>query len=181
MEATDEGEVVRRSLAGDPRAREELVGIYERVVYTVAVRMTGDRDQARDITQTVFVKVFRALASFDPRRRFFSWIYRIAVHESIDWLRSRRHEELLDPSREDPGERPDERAERRERADQVQAALMEMGEDDRQLLVLRHWLDRSLAEIGETLGVPERTVKSRLFEARRRMGRILRRRGVHQA
>lgn len=180
MGATDESEVVRRSLAGDRRAREELVGIYERVVYTVAVRMTGDRDQARDITQTVFVKVFRALDSFDPRRRFFSWIYRIAVHESIDWLRSRRHEERLDPSREDPGERPDERAERAERADHVQAALMEMGEDDRQLLVLRHWLDRSLAEIGEALGVPERTVKSRLFEARRRMGRILRRRGVHQ-
>jgi RNA polymerase sigma-70 factor (ECF subfamily) len=177
----DESGLVLRCQAGEPRAREALVTVYERIVYTIAFRMTGDREEARDITQAVFLKAFRGLDTFDPRRRFFSWIYRIAVNESIDRLRSRRQEEALDESREDPADRPDARAERREIGDAVQAALLELSEDDRQVLVLRHWLDRSHAEIGEALGIPERTAKSRLFEARQRLGRILKRRGVNQA
>ena len=175
---SDERSLVLRCQAGEPRAHEELVTAYERIVYTLAFRMTGNREEARDITQAVFLKAFHGLDTFDPRRRFFSWIYRIAVNESIDRLRSRRQEEALDESREDPADRPDVRAERREIAHAVQAALLELSEDDRQVLVLRHWLDRSLAEIGETLGIPDRTAKSRLFEARQRLGRILRRRGV---
>ena len=178
MGEADESALVLRCQAGEARAREELVTGYERIVYTLAYRMTGDREEARDITQAVFLKAFRGLGTFDPRRRFFSWIYRIAVNEVIDRLRSRRQEEALDESREDPADRPDVRAERREIAHAVQAALLELSEDDRQVLVLRHWLDRSLAEIGETLGIPDRTAKSRLFEARQRLGRILRRRGV---
>jgi RNA polymerase sigma-70 factor, ECF subfamily len=178
MAEADESALVLRCQAGEARACEELVTDYERIVYTVAYRMTGDREEARDVTQAVFLKAFRGLGTFDPRRRFFSWIYRIAVNEVIDRLRSRRQEEELDESREDPADRPDVRAERRDIAHAVQAALLELGEDDRQVLVLRHWLDRSLAEIGEALGIPDRTAKSRLFEARQRLGRILRRRGV---
>lgn len=181
MGANEESALVQRCQAGEHGAREELVTVYQRVVYTLAFRMTGDREEARDITQAVFLKAFRGLDSFDPRRRFFSWIYRIAVNESIDRLRNRRQEVALDESREDPAERPDARAERSDVAEAVQAALLELREDDRQVLVLRHWLDRSLAEIGEALGITEQTAKSRLFEARQRLGRILRRRGVNPA
>lgn len=181
MSAADDHGLVVRCQAGDPRAREELVIAYERIVYTVALRMTGDREEAHDVTQAVFLKVFRHLDSFDPRRRFFSWIYRIAVNESIDHRRARRDEAGLDEAYEDPADRPDRCAERTEMADLVQAALMELSESDREVLVLQHWLGRSLAEIGEALAIPERTVKSRLFEARRRLGRILLRRGVKQA
>jgi RNA polymerase sigma-70 factor, ECF subfamily len=181
MGETEESALVLRCQAGEPRARAELVTVYQRVIYTLAFRMTGDREEARDITQAVFLKAFRGLDSFDPRRRFFSWIYRIAVNESIDRLRSRRQDEPLDESREDPAERPDASAERGEVAEAIQAALLELREDDRQVLVLRHWLDRSLSEIGEALGITEQTAKSRLFEARQRLGRILRRRGVNHA
>jgi len=178
LDASDESALILRCQEGAVDAREELVCEYERVVYTLAFRMTGDREDARDITQAVFLKVFRGLAGFDTRRRFFSWIYRIAVNESIDRLRARRSGEALDETREDPGDAPDAVTERRQTADMVQAALLELGHDDRQVLVLRHWLDGSHAEIGEALGIPERTVKSRLFEARRRLGRILKRRGA---
>jgi len=181
LEANEESALVLRCQEGEAGAREQLVSEYERVVYTLAYRMTGDREEARDITQAVFLKVFRGLATFDTRRRFFSWIYRIAVNESIDRLRAKRPGEPLDETREDPGDRPDAAAERQQTADLVQAALLELGHDDRQVLVLRHWLDRSHAEIGEVLGIQEQTVKSRLFEARRRLGRILRRTGADQA
>ncbi len=178
MDGTDEAALLSRCRAGDPGAREALVVRYERVVYTLALRMTGDREEARDITQTVFLKVFRSLGSFDPRRRFFSWVYRIALNEGIDRRRGRRSETELDATCEDPAEGPDARAERNETAGVVQAALLTLSEDDRRVLVLRHWLDRSHAEIADALGVPERTVKSRLHEARQRLGRALRRMGV---
>ena len=96
-------------------------------------------------------------------------------------MRGRRQGESLDDSREDPADPPDAVAERHEAAGMVQVALLELSHDDRQVLVLRHWLDRSHAEIGEALGITEQTVKSRLFEARRRLGRILRRRGMESA
>ena len=66
--------LVRESLDGDERAFEELVGRYERVVYTLAIRMVGGADDARDITQVVFVKAWRGLRGFDQNRRFFSWM-----------------------------------------------------------------------------------------------------------
>jgi len=179
MGGVDDRSLVVRCQQGDERAWDALVAAYERIVFTLAVRMIGDREEARDVTQVVFMKVFRGLENFDSRRRFFSWIYRIGVNECIDRLRSRHPEDVLDESREDPAERPEAQAEREEMAGAVQAALLELREDDRQILVLRHWLDCPLAEIGEALGVPEQTVKSRLFEARRRLGRVLRKRGVN--
>ena len=180
MDAIDEIALVRRCQDGDARAFTELVKLYERVIYTLALKMTGDREDARDITQIVFIKVFRGLSTFDLRRRFFSWIYRIAVNESIDRLRGRRPADPLDPQMAS-GDAPDQAAERNEQADQVQLAMLYLNESDRQLLVLRHWLDRSYAEIGEALAIQESTVKSRLFEARQRLGRALRRRGVNEA
>ena len=180
MDAIDEIALVRRCQDGDAKAFTALVTLYERVVYTLALRMTGDREDARDISQIVFMKVFKGLSGFDPRRRFFSWIYRIAVNESIDRLRGRRPADPLDPQLAST-DAPEAAAESSERASQVQGAMLDLNEDDRQLLVLRHWLDRSYAEIAEALGIQETTVKSRLFEARQRLGRALRRRGVNEA
>lgn len=180
MDAIDEIALVRKCQDGDTRAFTDLVALYERVIYSLALRMTGDREDARDITQIVFIKVYRGLSTFDVRRRFFSWIYRIAVNESIDRLRGRRPSDPLDPQMASD-DAPDQTVERSEVADQVQQAMLDLNEDDRQLLVLRHWLDRSYAEIGEALGIQDSTVKSRLFEARQRLGRALKRRGVNGA
>ena len=174
----DAQDAIRRSQAGDGRAFGEVVAVYERIVYTVALRMTGDRDEAQDLTQTVFVKAYRSLGEFDPRRRFFSWIYRITLNECIDALRKRRPEAPLDPEMVDPGETPDDRAERHERESLVQEMLLRLSEDHREVIVLRHYLQQSYAEMGEALRLPESTVKSRLFEARQRLGSLLRERGI---
>ena len=177
MGAIDENTLIARCLSGDSRAFSELVCAYERVVFTLALRMTGNRETARDVTQQVFLKVHRGLASFDRRRRFFSWIYRIAVNECINERRSRHEHEVLDERLVDPA--PDQEAQlmQREAAESVQAALQRLPEADREVLVLRHWLERSYAEISDALGLPESTIKSRLFEARQRLGRLLRTEG----
>ena len=81
--------LVERCKRGDRRALEELVGIYERPLYNAAYRILGNPDDAADTTQAVFLKAFENLQSYDPKYKFFSWIYRIAINESINQVKRR--------------------------------------------------------------------------------------------
>lgn len=169
--AADEA-LVARCLGGEVEAFEPLVLRYQRVLYNAAYRLLGDREDAREVAQSAFVKAYEKLGSFDPRYRFFSWIYRIVVNEALNTRNRRRPSEPL--GAELPGGSGVEEAlAARERSDSVQAALLRLGSEDREVIVLRHFAELSYAEIGETLGIAEKTVKSRLHEARQRLGRIL--------
>jgi RNA polymerase sigma-70 factor, ECF subfamily len=181
MDNRTEVELVRLALSGDGRAFEMLVSTYERVVYSVAYRMVGNTEDARDLTQNVFLKVYRKLGSFDPGHRFFSWIYRIAINESLNFLRQRRPQSEVDEAiaSHDPG--PDARAHGAQMRDAIQSALQDLTEDYRQAILLRHFLNRSHEEMSELLGVPEKTVKSRLYSARQMLAKALKRRGVMSA
>jgi RNA polymerase sigma-70 factor, ECF subfamily len=164
--------LVARCLAGEVDAFEPLVRRYQRPLYNVALRMLGDREEARDVVQDAFLKAYEKLSSFDPRYRFFSWVYRIVLNESLN-LRSRRRQ--ADPLTSEPvaSGGPEQAMHEKERQDGVQAALLRLPEDDRLLLVLRHFAELSYAEIGDAIGVAEKTVKSRLHEARQKLGRQL--------
>ena len=175
-----EGEetLVQRSLAGDSRAFGELVCRYQRVLYNVALRMLNDREDARDVTQTAFLKAWQKLHSYDCRNKFFSWIYRILLNEALNQLRRRRRQEPLDEGTVSPERSPEARAEANEIGVMVQDALMELNTEHRQAIVLRHFLHLSYREIADILNLPEKTVKSRLYTGRQLLGGILRRRGV---
>ena len=95
QDATDAA-LVERVLAGDTEAFAPLVDRYQRVLFTVALRMLGNRADAADVTQTAFVRAFEKLGSYDPRYRFFSWIYRIALNECLNVQRAQRPLEPLD-------------------------------------------------------------------------------------
>jgi RNA polymerase sigma-70 factor (ECF subfamily) len=177
MDASDEADLVRRAKAGDGRAFDGLIGSYVQVVYNLSLRMVGNREDARDLTQCVFLKAWRGLGRFDDHKRFFSWLYRIALNESLNLLRGRRPVEKLNERFKDPSPSPDEQFALRERDEALQAALMDLEEGHRQLIVLHHFAELSYAELGQLLDLPERMVKSRLFTARRMLGRILKRRG----
>lgn len=164
--------LVARCLRGEVEAFEPLVARYQRVLYNAAYRLLGDREDARDVAQGALVKAYEKLSSFDPRYRFFSWIYRIVVNEALN-TRSRRR-----PAAPLVGDLPggagvEDALASRERKDFVQAALLRLSAEDREVIVLRHFAELSYAEIGETLGVTEKIVKSRLHEARQRLGRML--------
>jgi RNA polymerase sigma-70 factor (ECF subfamily) len=178
MDTHDEAELVRLALNGDGRAFEMLVSNYERVVYTAAYRMVGNTEDARDITQNVFLKAYRGLRSFDPSHRLFSWVYRITINESLNFLRQRRPQQELSEAQLSRDAEPDVRAHDAQVGDILQAALLELSEDYRQAIMLRHFLHRSHREMSELMGVPEKTVKSRLYTARQLLARSLRRRGV---
>lgn len=168
----DDAALVGRCLAGETRAFEPLVARYERVLFNVALRMLGDREDARDAAQTAFVRAFERLDSYDGRYKFFSWLYRILVNECLNVRRARRAQVELDPSLRS-ADCPHRSAQSVERAARVQAALAELSTDHREVVVLRYFGDLSYEDIAEATGVPEKTVKSRLFEARRRLGRLL--------
>jgi len=173
----DDGEpdeaLVARCLGGETEAFESIVRRYQRVLFNAGYRLLGDREDARDVAQAALVKAYEKLGSFDPRYRFFSWIYRIAVNEALNTRDRRRPSAPLAADLPDAGRGPEAAIDARERSDSVQAALLRLGAEDREVIVLRHFAEMSYAEIGEALGLAEKTVKSRLHEARQRLGRML--------
>jgi RNA polymerase sigma-70 factor (ECF subfamily) len=169
--ANDDAVWVARCLKGDSAAFETLVRRYQQVLFTVALKLTGSEEDARDVTQNAFVRAFLKLDSFDPSRKFFSWLYRIAVNESLNARRDRRtHEPLEDRFEAVTGGDP---VERLEASGRVQAGLMALSSEYREVIIMRYFAELSYEEIAEAIGIPEKTVKSRLFSARQRLGEIL--------
>jgi RNA polymerase sigma-70 factor (ECF subfamily) len=169
----DDAALVSRSLAGETAAFEVLVERYQKVLYTVAFRMLGNPDDARDATQAALVRAFERLSTFDRQFRFFSWLYRIVVNECLNVIRARRPQEELTPAFAAAAGTPFDAAASHERRAHVQAALLRLSPDYRAVVVLRHFGGLSYDEMAATLGVPAKTVKSRLHSARLRLGEML--------
>ena len=172
MASEEEADLIARCLEGEVSAFEPLVDRYQKVLFNVALRMVRDYEEARDITQNAFLKAFEKLGTYDRRHKFFSWIYRILVNESLNALERRRPREALDPHLA-AANGPLEAACASELSGRVQDALMVLSPDHRLVVVLRHFVGYSYGEMAEALAIPEKTVKSRLFTARQRLGEIL--------
>jgi RNA polymerase sigma-70 factor (ECF subfamily) len=165
---------------GDARAFARLVALHERMVYNLAARLLGDGEEAKDLSQEVFLQVYRTIHRFEGRSSLKTWIYRIVVnqcHNRQRWWRRRRkdqsrpledltaHEEVVLSSKDgSPG--PFEDLARREQGRRVQAALAAISFDQRAILVLREVEGMSCEEIATALAVPIGTVKSRLARGR---------------
>ena len=159
---------------GDRRALAQLVSQYERPVYNAVYRILGNADDAADTTQTVFLKVFEHIGDYDPKFRFFSWIYRISINESLNQVKKRRNQEPLAESQASPWRSPEEHLESKRLCNRVQGALMELNGEYRTVVVLKHMSGCSYQQISEILQIPEKTVKSRLYTARQLMKKSLR-------
>jgi RNA polymerase sigma-70 factor (ECF subfamily) len=140
--------------------------------------MSDDYEDARDITHTAFLKAFERLRTFNSSHRFYSWLYRIAINESLNHLNKRRKTEICDERMESAGRSPEDAAHGAEVSGLVQRALMNLKTDHRAVIILRHFLDCSYEEIGTVLEIPSKTVKSRLFTARQHLKEAMIRRGV---
>ena len=169
--------LVRACLDGDKTAFGALVDRYAGPLFNAAYRITRGREDAVDATQSAFVKAYEKLPTFDFDHRFFSWIYRIAVNEALDIAARRRRESPIDDAPEPTGGDIEGEYAESERSRLVQAALAELAPDARSLIVLRHFQGLSYEDIAEVVGVPVKTVKSRLFTARQRLRRVLEERG----
>jgi RNA polymerase sigma-70 factor (ECF subfamily) len=168
--------LLERYRNGDRAAFTELVVRYQRPLYNAAFWILRSVEDANDITQIVFLKVAEQLDDYDPQYKFFSWIYRIAVNESLNLLRRNKREEALDDDVELPGSErsnPESQFGEAEVSRRIRGALMILPTNDRIVLSLRHFSECSYQEIGQILDLDEKTVKSRLYEARHRLRDVL--------
>jgi len=181
--ADSDWEALARVGAGDIAAFESLVARHERRLIAVCERFLGDREEARDAAQEVFVKAFRHAGRARPRGRMFTWLYRIAVNHCLNRLRRRKIVRFLslgsagDPPEErsgapepaSPEADPEAALAARERWRATRAAIDRLPPSQRSVLVLAKFEGLSYREISETLGITESAVESRLVRAMRRL------------
>ena len=181
----EDAKLVRLVLAGDTELYAVLVNRYRTRVSRYVERFTYDVEDARDVTQDVFIKVYGALDSFDPHFKFSTWLFRIAGNAAIDHLRRRRVRTL--PLEYPPGENgkaravdppetrpnPHEELTRRRLREALSAAIDRLPDDYRELISLRHYGEMPYEEIAELKGMPLGTVKNKLFRARQALRDLL--------
>jgi RNA polymerase sigma-70 factor (ECF subfamily) len=181
-------ELLKRCLTGDNSAWETLLRAYTRKLYNLCYRFTGRTDEAEDLTQEIFVKVYQTLRTFDAAQGAFStWLNRVARNHLVDHYRRTRKdrvtsslEDELGTLEEKPsvGMEPVGQVESRERHEVLQQALNRLSPDLREAVVLRDLHDLDYQEIAQVLGVPPGTVKSRINRGRLELARVLKRMDV---
>lgn len=165
-------------MSGERKAFEVLVERYEKKLYNAAYRVLGDTDDAMEATQSAFVKAYERLGTFDTSHRFFPWMYRILINESLNIVSRRKRFEELDSSVQATGKSAEEKYGDDEIARHLQAAVRQLKPDYRVVVALRHYQGFSYREISDILRIREKTVKSRLFTARQQLREILLRKGI---
>ena len=181
MTREQEAMIVRKVLQGDVNAFEKLVTEYEKAVYAIAQRMTGNAEDAADMTQETFIKAYNSLSSFRGDSKFSVWLYRIANNVCLDFLRSKSRRPTVSLSTEDDdgeetqldiadeSQSPELLLESSLTRDAVRRGLDSLPPDYKQILLLREIQGLSYEEIAAALGIESGTVKSRIFRARKRL------------
>lgn len=166
---------LQQALAGDDEAFGKIVEAFQGPVYNVCYRMLQDPQEAEDAAQETFMKAYRNLKGYDPKRKFINWILAIASNHCVDRLRKRRLQ-LISLQEINPWntpaadtEAPEGSITDLEREQVVQDLLGELSATDRAAIVLRYWNDMSYAEIAQSLSLTESAVKSRLHRARNQL------------
>ncbi len=181
MKQEQDSVLVKQCLEGDSRAFEGLVDRYQKPIYNLALRFAANKADAEDITQGVFVKVYEKLSSFDHKHKFFSWLYKIAVNESINFMNRKRNLDQFNEEVHSRSGTEDPPIQDHEVTRKIERALLELKPDYRIVVILNHFQDLSYREIGYILDIRENTVKSRLFSARKKLKSLLMKKGISHA
>jgi RNA polymerase sigma-70 factor (ECF subfamily) len=186
------GMLVRRCVAGDAVAWEEIVQRYNRRIYNICYRFAGSTDDAQDLTQEVFIKMYRTLNSYDVERgAFMTWVTTITRNLLVDHFRKSKQDRVTDSIDAAPSEHedamplsdqipdktlpPDARVQSRETRETVHRALGKLSPELREAVILRDLQDMDYREVASVLRVPEGTVKSRINRGRAELARLLQR------
>jgi RNA polymerase sigma-70 factor (ECF subfamily) len=164
----DEIDLINQAKDGDRRAFSQLVIRHREGVVNVVYRLCGDPQLAEDVAQEAFIRAWQNLPRYQPRSAFRNWIYRIATNAALDVLRKQRESvdiEDLPLSSSEGG--PESTLEKKERAEQVQQAVLALPPASRSVLVLREYENLTYQEIADTLDIPLGTVMSRLNYSRK--------------
>jgi len=182
----EDAELLRAVQQGDATAFRGLVEKYQNRVYGMVYGMLRNREDARDITQEAFVKAYKNLGSFRLESSFYTWLYRIAMNLAIDHVRKRKRRKTTSfedeiGARDETGaideihhqDSPRRALERKQLYVRIMEAMDKLPEDQRQVVLLRELEGLSYKEIAEVMAIPEGTVMSRLYYARRKLQQLL--------
>ena len=186
------GMLVRRCISGDAVAWEEIVQRYNRRIYNICYRFAGTSDDAQDLTQEVFIKMYRTLSSYDVHKgAFMTWVTTITRNLLVDHFRKHKQDRQTDSLDAAPSEHedamplseqiadaslpPESRVQSREAGEIVHGALQKLSPELREAVILRDLQDMDYREIATVLKVPEGTVKSRINRGRAELARLLQR------
>ena len=184
--------LVRRCISGDAVAWEEIVQRYNRRIYNICYRFAGSPDDAQDLTQEVFIKMYRTLNSYDVERgAFMTWVTTITRNLLVDHFRKSKQDRMTDSLDSAPSQHedamplseqipdktapPDSRVHSQETRETIHRALQKLSPDLREAVILRDLQDMDYREIATVLKVPEGTVKSRINRGRAELARLLQR------
>ena len=181
-DVSEDSKIIREILDGNPNAYRSLVERYQGRIYNVIFGMVRDREEAEELTQEAFVKAYRNLSNFRQEARFYTWLCRIAINLSIDFIRKRKRRPTFsfDESigiKDGSGEiadshnlgNPHEELQNKEIRKRIIETVEKLPEEQKRVLVLREIDGLSYREISEILGIPEGTVMSRLYYARKKL------------
>ena len=180
--------LIQRCLRGDQAAWERIVRLHWRRVFNVAYKFVGKHDEAEDLTQDIFLKIFKSLDTFDRRANFQTWLISVSRNLCIDHYRSvRKERETIDrqvdpneltPASTDPG--PMAALEQRDRVTLLRQALGQLPDTLRTAVLMRDIQEMSYQEIADKLGLPEGTVKSRINRGRTELARHVKKQGAYR-
>jgi RNA polymerase sigma-70 factor (ECF subfamily) len=163
----NEQDIINKIIAGETSQYKLLIDKYQNPIYRIILKITCDHEDALEVTQDVFIKAFESLKQYKAEFKFFSWVYRIAINSALQHIKKKnkkiRLEDIKEKLKGIPNEETEEKEERYKILDK---AINELKNNYKDVILLKYYTDLSYAEISETLNIPEKTVKSRLFDAR---------------
>ena len=176
----NDSELVIKCLDGNSQAFGTLIERHQKALFNVVFRMTNNYDNSEDIVQSVFIKAYKSLAGYDPKYKFFSWIYRITINETINYLKKKKQADIIVSEVIADNENPESLYQKKELGVQVQKTLMKLDPKYRVLIVLCQLQSCSYQEVSKILKLDEKKVKSRLFTARNLVKDLLIKEGIQQ-
>lgn len=185
MKVIDEKVLIKRAKNGEMTAFEALVNAYERRIYSLALRSTNSKEDAADITQEVFLKVYKSLSSFKEESGFSTWLYKITVNQCVDFARKKKDvsiqsiddENVLKIKDDFKDNLPEEALEKSEIRKEIDIALAMVSEEHRNVIIMCDVAGMRYSDIAKILSIEEGTVKSRISRARAAIRKILIERG----
>jgi RNA polymerase sigma-70 factor (ECF subfamily) len=180
-----DNQLVKRILNGEQNAYQQLVEKYTGLLFSIVLKMVGNKTDAEDLVQEIFIKIYKGLASYNGEFALTTWMMKIASNHTIDYLRKKKlkttpidgseseEKEKRKPQFEADVDNPEEMILKQERKKMIEKAIEELPPRYREVIILRHKEERDYLEIAEKLNIPLGTVKARLFRAREMLNQKL--------
>jgi RNA polymerase sigma-70 factor (ECF subfamily) len=181
MQATSDEALIQRVAAGDKLAMQVLFARHHVRVFRFILRLVRNESVAEDLISEVFLEVWRQAGRFEARSTVSTWMLAIARFKALSALRRRSHEELNEEAAEaieDPADDPEIVAQKRDKGEKLRKCLTVLSPEHREVIDLVYYHEKSVEEVGKILGIPENTVKTRMFYARKRLSELLKAAGV---